>query len=58
MAVHDIFIRIFLNEEMWISIKISIKFVPKGSINNNQASVQMMARRRTGDKPSFEPMEA
>ena len=58
MAVHDIFIRIFLNEEMWISITISIKFVPKGSIYNNQASVQMMARRRTGDKPLSEPMVA
>ena len=31
----DIFKRIFLNENVWISIKISLKFVPKGLIINN-----------------------
>ena len=31
----DIFKCIFLNENMWISIKIPLKFVPKGSIDNN-----------------------
>ena len=30
----DIFKCIFLNENVWISIKISLKFVPKGPINN------------------------
>ena len=30
----DVFKRIFLNENVWISIKISLKFVPKGQINN------------------------
>ena len=30
----DIFKCIFLNENIWISIKISLKFVPKGPINN------------------------
>ena len=29
----DIFVCIFLNENVWISIKISQKFVPKGPIN-------------------------
>ena len=52
----DIFKRIFLNENIRISIKISLKFVPKGSINNNTALVQIMAWRRSGDKPLSEPM--
>ena len=30
----DIFKRIFCNENVWISIYISLKFVPKGPINN------------------------
>ena len=30
----DIFKCIFLNEIVWISNKISLKFVPKGPINN------------------------
>ena len=33
----DIFNRILLNENVWISIKISLKFVPKGPIDNNPA---------------------
>ena len=32
-------------------IKIALKFVTKGPINNIQAIVQIMAGRRTGDKP-------
>ena len=47
---------IFLNENVWISIKISPKFVPKGPINNIPALVQIMAWRRPGDKPLSEPM--
>ena len=35
----DIFKRIFLNENIWIPIKISLKFVSKGSINNIPALV-------------------
>ena len=50
------FKRIFLNENVRISIKISLKFVPKGTINNNPAPVQIMNWRRSGDKPLFEPM--
>ena len=30
----DIFKWIFLNENVWISIDISLKFVPRGPINN------------------------
>ena len=52
----DIFQCIFLNENVWISIKISLKFVPKGPINNIPALVQIMAWRRPGDKPLSEPM--
>ena len=45
-----------MNENIWISIKISLKFVPKGPINNIPALVQIMAWRRTGDKPLSEAM--
>ena len=47
---------IFLNENVWIPIEISLKFVPKDSIDNNPALFQTMAWRRPGDKPLFEPM--
>ena len=52
----EIFKRIFLNENVEISIKISLKFVPKGRINNIPTLVQVMAWRRPGDKPLTEPM--
>ena len=42
--------------EFRISIKISLKFVPKGPINNIPSLVQIMAWRRSGDKPLSEPM--
>ena len=52
----DIFKGIFLNENVLMSIKISLKFVPKGPINNIPALVQIMAWHRTGDKPLSEPV--
>ena len=52
----DIFKCIFLNENVWIPIKISLKFVPEGPINNIPVLVQVMAWRRRGDKPLSEPM--
>ena len=52
----DTFKRIFLNENIRISIKISLKFVPKGLINNIPALVLIMAWGRPGDKPLSEPM--
>ena len=52
----DIFNCIFVNENIWIPIKISVKFVPKGPIYNIPALVQIMAWRRPGDKPLSEPM--
>ena len=51
----DTFNRIFVNENVRISIKISLKFVPKGPINYNPALVQIMAWHRSGDKPLSEP---
>ena len=52
----DTFKRISLNENVWISIEISLKFVRKGSINNIPALVLIMAWRRPGDKPLSEAM--
>ena len=52
----DTFKWIFLNENVWISINISLKFVPRGLINNIPTLVQVMAWRRLGDKPLSEPM--
>ena len=46
----------FFDEKVIISIKISLKFVPKGTIDNIPALVQMMAWRRSGDKPLSEAM--
>ena len=52
----DIFKCIFMNENVWISLKISLKFVPKVPINNIPALVLIMAWCRPGDKPLSEPM--
>ena len=52
----DIFQCIFLNENVWILIKIPLKFVPKGPMSNIPALVQIMAWRRPGDMPLSEPM--
>ena len=46
----------FCEWKIWILIEISLKFVPKGTIDNMQALVQVMAWHRTGDKPLLEPM--
>ena len=53
----DIFKWIFFNENAWISINISLKFVPMGLIYNIPTLVQVMAWRRPGDKPLSEPMK-
>ena len=52
----DIFKCIFFYENVWISIKLSLKYVPKGPIDNIPALVQIMAWRRPGDKPLSDPM--
>ena len=51
----DIFKCIFMNEKFCILIDISLKFVSKVRINNTPALDQIMAWRRTGDKPLPEP---
>ena len=45
-----------MKEKFCILIPISLKSVPKGSIDNNSALVRVMAWRRTGDKKVSEPM--
>ena len=52
----DILQCIFLNENVWIPIEISLKFIPKGPIDNILALVQIMTWRRQGNKPLSEPM--
>ena len=52
----DSFKCIFLNENVWISINISLKFVLGGPNNNFPALVQIMAWRWPGDKPLSELM--
>ena len=52
----DSFRDIFLNENIWISIKISLKFIAKGPIDNIAALVHIMAWLRPGDKPLSGPM--
>ena len=46
----------FLNENVSISIKISLEFILKCPINNIPALVQILAWCRLGDKPLSEPM--
>ena len=52
----DIFKCILLNENVWISLKICLKFVLKVPINNIPVLVQIMAWRRSGDTQLSEPM--
>ena len=52
----DTFKRILLNEIIRISTKNSLKFIPKGLINNIPALALIMAWCRPGDKPLSEPM--
>ena len=51
-----IFKYIFLNENVWILIKIPVKCVLKGPINNILTLFQIMAWRRPGDKPLSKTM--
>ena len=50
----DVFKSIFFNENVRISVEISLKFVPTCPINNTPALVQIMSWRRRGDKPISE----
>ena len=51
----DIFKSIF-NESVWISITISLKFIPNGPIDYKSALVQVVAWHRPGEKPLPESM--
>ena len=51
-----IFECIFLKENVWILIIISLKFVPKDPINNIPSLVQIMVWCRPGKKPLSESM--
>ena len=52
----DTFKRIFLDENVRVSIRISLKFVLKGPSDNIPALVQIMAWCRSDNKPLSEPM--
>ena len=51
ILANDIFKWNFLNENGRIQIQISLTFVPKSLIDNMPALAQVVAWRRTGDKP-------
>ena len=55
---NDIFSCIFVNEKLCILFKNALKFLPYGSINNNQALAWIIALRRIGHMTLFEPMLA
>ena len=46
----------FVNENVKISIKVSLKFIPRDQINNISAFVQIIAWPLVGAKPLCEPM--
>ena len=52
----DIFKRIFFKQNVWISIRISLKFIPEVRFSNILALIQIMAWLRPGDKSLSEPM--
>ena len=52
MKIADDIFKCIFNESVWISITISLKFVPKGPIDCKSALVQVMDWRRKGEKPS------
>ena len=54
----DIFKLIFVCENYCILVHISLEFVLKSAINKISALDQIMAWRKAGDKPLFEPVMA
>ena len=51
-----VFTCIFMNENIWISLKISLKIFPRVSINNIPALAQIIAWHLPCNKPLSEPM--
>ena len=56
MKITDDIFKYIFNEGVWISITISLRFVPKGPIDYKSALVQVMAWHRAGEKPLPESM--
>ena len=54
----EIFKCVFLNKNVWISIEISLWFVPHGPVSKIAALVQILAWGPPGDQPLSEPMVA
>ena len=54
----ETFKHIFWNEYVWIATQFSLKYVPKGPINNIATLFQIMTWRWLGDKPLPEPTMA
>ena len=54
----DIFKYIFLNENCYFIFKFHLKFVPKCLIDNKLTLAEILACRRSGDKPLPEPLMA
>ena len=54
----NIFKCISFNEDTWILINVTLKFVAEGQINSIPALVQIVAWRQPGNKPLFELMMA
>ena len=52
----DIFKWYLMNEKFYISMRISLKFVPEGPNDNKSTLVQVMAWCQTGDKSLPEPI--
>ena len=50
LLTNDIFKCIFLNENVWILLEISLKYVPNVQINNSPSLVQIMAWHRPGNQ--------
>ena len=51
----DVFKFTFANINCWILIRSSLKYIPSGPINSNPVLVEIMACRRTCNKPLSEP---
>ena len=51
-----IFKHISYHENVWISIKISLNFVPNDPIDSKPALIRVMAWHRPGNKPLPGPM--
>ena len=48
--------RTMLNENHYVSIQIALNFISRGPVDNKSTLVQVMAWRRSGDKPLPKPM--